>query len=341
MKPGPILCVDDDPANLAVLRQALKNDYSLVFASSGAEALSAVNKHRPILILIDVEMPDMNGYEVCRRLKRQPESEHIPVVFVTNLSEETDEKAGFDAGGVDYITKPISSLIVKARVSTHLSLVRAGRLASSYRSAIYMLAEAGHYNDQDTGVHIWRMAAYCRALAEAIGWPIEKCTLLEMAAPMHDTGKIGIPDSVLKKPGKLTPSEWEVMRSHTLIGRDILSKSDAPVFQLAAEIALNHHERWDGTGYPNGLRGNEIPESARLVAVADVFDALTMKRSYRDAWPLEQVLDNLRESSGTHLDPNMVEAFFSILPQILHIKEQWDHHQPSVSYPDLSHSLCA
>jgi putative two-component system response regulator len=243
MTNGPILCVDDEPVNLGVLRQALKDEFSLAFASSGAEALMAVKKHRPALVLIDVQMPEMDGYEVCRQLKGSPESEHIPVIFVTSLAEEVDEKAGFDAGGVDYITKPISAPIVRARVRTHLSLVRATTLEDSYRSAIYMLAEAGHYNDTDTGVHVWRMAAYSRALAEAVGWPADRCALLELAAPMHDTGKIGMPDAVLKKPGKLDPAEWEIMRSHARIGYDILRKSNAPVFQLAAEIALNHHEK--------------------------------------------------------------------------------------------------
>ncbi len=321
---GPILCVDDEPVNLGVLRQALKNEFALVFANSGMEALAAVKKHGPALVLIDVQMPQMDGYEVCRQLKTFPESEHIPVIFVTNLADETDEKAGFDAGGVDYIIKPISALIVQSRVRTHLSLVRAATLEYSYRSAIHMLAEAGHYNDTDTGVHIWRMAAYCRVLAEAVGWPADRCALLELAAPMHDTGKIGIPDAVLKKPGKLDAAEWEIMRSHARIGHDILCKSDAPVFQLAAEIALGHHEKWDGSGYPNGLAGLDIPESARLVAVADVFDALTMKRAYRDAWPLDRVLATLRESSGSHLDSAMVNAFFDILPKVLDIRAQWD-----------------
>jgi putative two-component system response regulator len=318
--------VDDEPVNLGLLRQALKSQFALVFASSGVEALAAVKKHRPALILIDVQMPLMDGYEVCRQLKSNPESAQIPVIFVTNLADEIDEKAGFDAGGVDYIIKPISAPIVQARVRTHLSLVRAATLEYSYRSAVYMLAEAGHYNDTDTGVHIWRMAAYCRALAEAVGWSAERCTLLEMAAPMHDTGKIGMPDSILKKPGPLDPAEWEIMRTHARIGYDILCKSDAPVFLLAAEIALNHHEKWDGSGYPNKLADGDIPESARLVAVADVFDALTMKRSYRDAWPLDRVLATLKADSGTHFDPRILEAFLGILPRILDIRAHWDTH---------------
>ncbi|WP_331001659.1 HD-GYP domain-containing protein [Methylicorpusculum oleiharenae] len=187
-----------------------------------------------------------------------------------------------------------------------------------------MLGEAGHYNDNDTGVHIWRMAAYSRALAKKLGWSGQQYELLEMAAAMHDTGKIGIPDKVLRKPGKLDADEWRIMQTHTQIGYDILSKSDAPLFKLAAEIALNHHEKWDGGGYPNGLERENIPESARIVAIADVFDALAMNRPYKDAWPLENILDYMNESAGHHFDPQILNAFMSVLPDILTLKTQWN-----------------
>jgi putative two-component system response regulator len=324
MSHGPILCVDDDPANLGILRQILKDSQPMVFARSGTEALLAVAKHRPSLILLDVEMPDMDGYEVCRRLKQSPLTLGIPVIFVTSLSDELDETAGFEAGGVDYITKPVSAPIVRARVRTHLSLVRADTLEASYRAAVFMLGEAGHYNDTDTGVHIWRMAAYSRALAEVSGWDEERCALIELAAPMHDTGKIGIPDAILKKPGPLDADEWVIMKTHSRIGYDILAKSEAPVFQLAAEIALYHHERWDGSGYPQGLAGENIPESARIVAIADVFDALSMKRPYKEAWPRERVLATLRESAGSHLDPRLVARFMELQPRIVELKADWD-----------------
>lgn len=324
MSSGPILCADDEPYNLGILRMALKEHHSLVFARSGEETLHAVKKHRPALILLDVQMPDMDGYEVCRRLKDDMDTENIPVIFVTGMTQEIDEKAGFDVGAVDYITKPVSVPIVQARVQTHLSLVRADRLEKSYHDAIHMLGKAGHYNDTDTGVHIWRMAAYSRNLAETIGWEEESCNLLELAAPMHDTGKIGIPDAVLKKPGKLTDEEWTVMKTHSSIGYGILKQSKAPVFQLAAEIALNHHEKWDGSGYPNGLFEEEIPESARIVAIADVYDALSMKRPYKDAWPQEKIMDFLKQNSGSHFDSRLIEAFMDIMPTILAIKADWD-----------------
>ncbi len=317
---GPILCVDDEPNNLGVLRQVLKDLYPLVFARNGAETLGAATKHRPSLVLLDVEMPDIDGYEVCRRLKRDRRTEGIPVIFISNHANEPDEMAGFDAGGVDYIAKPFSAAIVRARVRNHLRLVRSEALEDSNRSAIYMLGQAGHYNDANTGEHIWRIAAYSRALAEASGWNEQQSTLIELAAAMHDTGKIGIPDAILNKTGKLTTQEWEVMKTHTSIGYDILSESQAPIFQLAAEIALNHHERWDGNGYPSGLAGDQIPEAARIVAVADVFDALGTKRPYKEAWPLEALLATLRQKAGSHLDPRMVDCFLRILPRIVQIK---------------------
>jgi putative two-component system response regulator len=327
MSHGPILCVDDEPANLIVMRQILRDHYKLAYARNGAEALLAATKHLPSLILMDVEMPDMNGYEVCRRLKRDKLTEGIPVIFVTGLVEEGDETAGFDAGGVDYITKPVSAPIVRARVRTHLSLVRAADLEKSHRAAIYMLGEAGHSNDTDTGMHIWRMASYSQALAEASGWDKRRCALIELAAAMHDTGKIGIPDAILKKPGKLDAAEWDIMKTHARLGYDILARNDAPVFKLAAEIALCHHEKWDGSGYPQGLAGEAIPESARIVAVADVFDALSTKRPYKEAWPIERVMATIEQSAGSHLDPQMVARFIKLQPRILEIKAHWEERE--------------
>lgn len=324
LKSQTILCVDDEPSNLALLRQTLKDSYHLVFALNGPEALEAMEKHHPDLVLLDVDMPDMSGYEVCRRIKAMPATENTPVIFVTACSQEADEAAGFEAGGVDYITKPVSTVIVQARVQIHLSLVALPLLEQTYSAAIFMLGEAGHYHDTDTGSHIWRMAGYSKALAEAAGWSPERQRLLELAAPMHDTGKIGIPDAVLKKPGSFEPHEWEIMKTHCRIGYDILSKGAAPVFQLAAEIALYHHEKWEGSGYPNGISGTEIPESARIVAIADVFDALCVKRPYKEAWPLEQVLATLKQIAGQHLDPNLMQIFMDILPRILEIQREWD-----------------
>lgn len=324
MPHGPVLIVDDEPVNLASLRQILEPHYRLVFASSGEQALMAVAKHRPSLILLDIQMPDMDGYTVCRTLKADPNFESIPVIFVTSLGEMGHEKEGFAAGCVDYLIKPVCADIVLARVKTHLSLVRASQLEKSYRAAVFMLGKAGHYNDNDTGVHIWRMAAYSRALASSLGWHESECELLELAASMHDTGKIGVPDAVLQKSDKLNAEEWKIMQTHTRIGYEILSQSDAPLFKMAAGIALRHHEKWDGTGYPDGLAGEAIPLSARIVSIADVFDALSMSRPYKHAWPIENILSYMQEESGRQFDPNLLKQFMTILPTILAIKAELD-----------------
>lgn len=327
MKRPVILIVDDEPANLAIMRDVLGNDYTLVFARNGGETLVAVEKHRPAMVLLDVGLPDIDGYELCRRIKRADQTGSVQVIFVTAYTDMVHEAAGFNAGGVDYITKPISPPIVRARVANHLSLVRAGLLAQSYRDAILMLGQAGHFNDTDTGAHIWRMAAYARALALGSGWSPEDSEQLELAAPMHDTGKIGIPQSILRKAGPLDEEEWRIMKTHPQIGHDILNTSSAPVFQLAAEVALHHHEKWDGSGYPGGLRGADIPQSARIVAVADVFDALCMRRPYKEPWDVDKVVTYLQAGSGTHFDPALVEVLCATLPTFLEIQTEWNSRE--------------
>lgn len=324
MTTGPILIADDEPINLAAMRQVLSNSYPLVFASNGAQTVADAIKHRPALILLDIQMPDRDGYSVCRELKSDQRTSDIPVIFVTGLADAGHEAQGFAAGAVDYIVKPISAAVVRARVATHLALVKTTCLEQSYRDAILMLGEAGHYYDTDTGVHIWRMAAYSRALARSAGWSEADSDQLELAATMHDTGKIGIPSQILRKPGPLDASEWEVMRTHPQIGYDILSRSKAPVFKLAAEVSLRHHEKWDGSGYPGALKGTDIPQSARIVALADVFDALSMKRPYKEPWPLDRIMARLAADSGVHFDPELVLLFTDILPEILAIQSRWN-----------------
>ena len=331
-----ILVVDDEPNNLQLLRQILKNKYHISLATSGAQALELAKKFEPDLILLDVMMPDMDGYETCVRLKCDEATARIPVLFVTAKTEMADEKRGFDVGCVDYLTKPVSAPIVHARVAAHLALYdqqrqfeiqleqRTAELAESQKAAIHMLGEAGHYNDEDTGVHIWRMAAYSGAIAREAGWHVVRAKQLQFAAPMHDTGKIGIPDAILKKPGKLDGDEWVEMKTHTDIGYRILKKSNAPLFKMAAEVARYHHEKWDGTGYPEGLRGEDIPESARIVAIADVFDALTMVRPYKRAWSIADAIDEIKRGRGKHFDPYLVDCFLRVKEEILDIKHTWD-----------------
>lgn len=331
-----ILAIDDTPENLQVLKGILVPQYSILAALSGKAALKIVDKTRPDLILLDIMMSGMDGYEVCRILKSREDTADIPVIFISAMSEVKDEYQGFEVGAVDYITKPVNADLVRARVKTHLALSdqqrtfkimveeRTFALEQTQRDAIHMLAEAGHYNDTDTGLHIWRMASYSSALARALKWPVEKAAMLELAAAMHDTGKIGIPDSILKAPRKLSEDEWVIMKTHAEIGYHILQKSDSPIFQLAAAIAHHHHEKWDGSGYPEGLAGEAIPECARIVAIADVFDALTMPRVYKKIWDTKQANSMLREYAAKHFDPHMVEVFISIIPKILDLKESWD-----------------
>ncbi len=324
MYSDPILIVDDQPHNLATIRQALESEYRLVFATNGEMAIDAAKRLSPRLILLDIQMPGMDGYKVCQQLKYDDRTADIPIIFVTSMNDEFDEELGFEYGAVDFINKPFSPNILKARVRAHLSLVNTARLERSYEEAIRMLALAGHHNDEDTGVHIWRMAEYAGCIARASGWTEEEVKLLELAAPMHDTGKIGIPETILRKPGKLTADEWIVMQHHPRIGYDILIQSDAKIFKLAAEVSLRHHEKWNGEGYPDGLKGYEIPESARIVAVADVFDALTMKRPYKDPWPVDEAMAFINENSGSHFDPQLVSLMQGILPKLLKIKQKWD-----------------
>lgn len=319
-----ILIVDDEPNNLQVMRLVLKSHYKLLFATDGLMALKAAEQHQPDMILLDIMMPGMNGYEVCDRVKNNPVTSAIPVIFITAMGESEDEARGFDVGGVDYIQKPISPAIVLRRIKTHLSLVRARTLEDSQRETIFMMGMAGHYNDNDTGLHIWRMAAYSKCLARALGWDEESLERLELAAPMHDTGKIGIPDSILKAPRQLACDEWVIMKTHAQIGHEILSRGNSALFNLAAEIALSHHERWDGTGYPRQLSGNKIPESGRIVALADVFDALTTKRPYKQPWSVDDAVAEILRSAGTHFDPSLVEVFKENLDTLIYIKETWD-----------------
>ena len=323
MKSKTILVVDDEATNLAAIRNILSDDYNLVFAKNGETALDMVSVHNPSLVLCDIQMPVMDGYEFSLALHTQSRPHKIPVIFVTSLNTEWDEEKGFNAGCVDYITKPVSPRLVKARVRAHLSHVHMSELEHSHQEAIHMLGAAGHHNDTDTGVHIWRMADYAQHLAHLYGWSKDDCELIKMAAPMHDTGKIGIHASILQKNGPLSDDEWVIMRTHPEIGYNILRRSDAPVFQMAAQISLEHHEKWNRKGYPQGLAGTDISESARIVAVADVFDALTTKRPYKDAWPIEKAVALIKEDAGSHFDPDVAQVFLDQLDDFIAIRDKW------------------
>lgn len=328
-----LLLVDDEPSNLLVLRHILQNDYRLVFAKDGQTALELAFSESPNLILLDIMMPSMTGYDVCQKLKQDALTAKIPVIFVTALNDAEDEAKGFAAGAVDYLTKPVSPSVVKARVRTHLSLVQVDELRQTRLQIIRRLGLAAEYKDNETGMHVIRMSYISRVLAQAFGFSEVEVENLFNAAPMHDIGKIGTPDAILLKKGALDPEEWAVMRNHSQIGADILGEHPSELLKMAYNVALTHHEKWDGSGYPRGLKGDEIPIEGRIVALADVFDALTSERPYKSAWSVEATLELLHRESGKHFDPELVELFMSRLPEILEIKRQW-RELPTEPRPD-------
>ena len=317
-----ILVVDDEPTNLQVLRQILQADYQLLFARDGQKALELARQEQPQLVLLDVMMPGLTGHDVCAQLKADPATAGIPVIFVTAMAEVGDEARGFELGAVDYITKPVSPPIVRARVRTHLSLVRVEELRETRLQIIQRLGRAAEYKDNETGLHVVRMSHYARILALGLGWsPVQAEELLN-AAPMHDIGKIGIADAILLKPGPLTPEEWASMKRHPIIGGEIIGDHPSSVLRMARRIAESHHEKWDGSGYPYGLAGEAIPIEARIVAIADVFDALTTARPYKKAWPVEEAVERLRLDAGTHFDPSLLPVFLARLPEVLAVRAQ-------------------
>ena len=336
-----ILIVDDESNNISVLVEVLEGRYEIAAALGGEIALElAQQEPQPDLILLDVMMPKIDGFQVCKTLKADKKTAFIPVIFVTAMDDEDDEAKGFSLGAVDYITKPVSPPIVKARVATHLALSQQQRsceerverqmteLVEGQKEAVYMLAKAGHFNDVGSGVHAWRMAEYSKALAKAAGWPLLKQNLILLAASLHDTGKVGVPIGMLEKSGSHDAEDVPIMRKHTIYGHKVLSTATTSLFKMASEIALCHHERWAGGGYPNDLKGEKIPESARIAAIADVFDALTVRRDIK-VWSAERAMEFVRNNNG-HFEPRLVDHFLSIEPEIMQIKEKWAHREKDV-----------
>lgn len=318
-----LLLVDDEPANLHILRQILQHDYHLLFAIDGKQALVLSKTQKPDLILMDVMLPDITGYEICQELKQNPGTKRIPVIFISAMSEAIDEAYGFEVGAVDYITKPASPTIVRARVGIHLSLLQNGELQETRLQIIHKLGRAAEYKANETGLHVIRLSHYARLLATAAGLSELAAEKIFQAAPMHDIGKIGIPDNILLKPGKLTDAEWTVVRKHPEIGAQIIGEHDSALLKAASVIALSHHERWDGSGYPNALKGKDIPLEGRIVAIVDVFDALTSERPYENAWSVPEAVGYLEKEAGRQFDPELTELFISALPQALEIKQCW------------------
>ncbi|MBL7003702.1 MAG: two-component system response regulator [Gammaproteobacteria bacterium] len=352
-----ILIVDDEPVNLSLLTQVLSENHSIRAANSGELALqAAIIEPRPDLILLDVMMPGMNGYSVLSALRKNPLTKNIPVIFVTALDDEIEEDTGFRLGAVDYITKPIRPAILLARVKTHIELKHTRDLLLNKNEflkeeidrrmeenqniqnvSIRALAHLAETRDPETGDHILRTQSYVKILATQLKEnPRFKNTitdnfidLLTKSAPLHDIGKVGIPDNILLKPGKLTNKEWIVMKTHAEIGARAIEQSEKDVDHpvefliLAKEIAHWHHERWDGKGYPDGLAGDNIPLSARLMTIADVFDALISKRIYKEAIPFEEARNIINEGRNTQFDPDVTDAFNSCFEAFIHIAEKY------------------
>jgi len=335
-----VLVVDDIPDNIDVLSGILRPFYRVKAALNGERALRiACSDQQPDIILLDIMMPDVDGYEVCRQLKSNPITAHIPVIFVTARTEVADEEKGFELGAVDYITKPVSPPLVIARVRTHLALHNQNRelefkvrerteeLNQSRLEIIQRLGRAAEYKDNETGLHVVRMSHYARLLASAVSDDPVWVELVFNAAPMHDIGKIGIPDSILLKKGKLNEAEWEIMQQHPFYGAEIIGEHESDLLDMARSIALAHHEKWDGSGYPKGLKGEEIPLAARIIAIADVFDALTTERPYKKAWAIEEAVRLIDDSAGTHFDPGITNRLHEVLPEMLEIRDQYQENQ--------------
>ena len=329
-----ILVVDDEPFYLDLLAELLGDDYSVSVARNGEQALRrALGPRRPDLILLDVVMPGMDGHEVCRQLKSNLLTRQIPVIFLTSRDETSDELRGLELGAVDYITKPIHPALLRRRIETHIALSqqryalerlvreRTEQLQATKDSLVFTMGAMAEMRDRETGKHLVRTERFVEVLARTLAETpryrsvLDEITIsaLHRAAPLHDIGKIGVPDRILQKEGPLEPEERQEMEKHVLYGKQLLEQAETLLgttlfTQTAKEIAYNHHEWWDGSGYPEGRQGEEIPLSARLMAVADVYDALASARCYKDAIPHQEVIDAIREDAGRHFDPEVVTA---------------------------------
>jgi len=352
-----ILVVDDSPDNIILMSRLLKDHYRTKIATNGEKALKiASSDDPPDLILLDVVMPYMDGYEVCQELKKNPKTSRIPVIFLTAKTDIEDEKRGFEVGAVDYITKPVSAPLLLARVKTHLLLKdsrdflidknqfleheiykRTQEIIAIQDVTIIAMGSLAETRDSETGNHIRRTQNYVKMLAMKLKnnprfrhiLTDENIELLYKSAPLHDIGKVGVPDHILLKPGKLTPQEFEIMEKHTVFGRDAILaaekrlESPTSFLTFAREIAYSHQEKWDGSGYPEGLTGDDIPISARLMAVADVYDALITRRIYKPAFAHEESVDIIKNGYAAHFDPDIVDTFIEIEKELYEVAQKF------------------
>lgn len=341
-----VVIIDDQTTGRTILQkviQQIADNLEVTAFGNPIEALNWIEQHDPDLIITDYRMPEMDGVEFIRAVRDKSHCENVPIMMITVVSEKEVRYEALEAGATAFLTRPIDQIECRTSCRNLLKMheqhliiqdradwlarqvdIATEQITQREKETILRLARAGEYRDEGTGNHIIRMAKYSRQIAEALGcFSKQDCEDLEYAAPMHDIGKIGVPDGILLKPGKLNEYEWDIMQTHTTIGHSILSDSQSRYMQIGAVIALNHHERVDGKGYPNGLRGDEIPLIARVVAVADVFDALVSARPYKHAWKTEDAIAYIQQQAGTHLDTRCVNAFMERIETIRQIQTDY------------------
>ena len=356
-QPNHILVVDDDDMTRLLMKTILSRmSYQVSEAVDGIDAWEKVPVLCPDLIILDVSMPRMDGLELTYKLKNEPNTKNIPIMIVSNHDEITDQVKAVEAGADDFLPKPVEQIILKAKVTSLLKIKSYNDYMQSYQikledevakktaklkyafdeletankrlklyslDTILRLSQAAEYKDQETGQHIQRIGYYIQIIGQKISLSPNEIDEFLYASPMHDVGKIGIPDNILLKPGKLNAEEWAVMQQHTTIGGKILSGSDSSTLKTAEIIALTHHEKWDGSGYPNNLKGSDIPMPGRITAIADVFDALTSKRPYKDAFSMEKAFAIMKDGQGKHFDPDLLDAFFVVKDDIIAIRNKY------------------
>ena len=345
-----VMVVDDQSTGRAILEQVVRSLDERVEVEGFMRPVDAViwaARHVADLVLVDYMMPGMDGIEFVQRLRALPGYEHVPIVMVTVHDDRKVRYAALDAGITDFLTKPVDARECLARCRNLLTLRRqhlaledrrrhlehmvedaTREVREREKETLLRLARAGEFRDEETGTHLIRMSRYSGLIAGALSLDAEEAETVELSAPLHDIGKIGIPDQILLKPGKLDAPEWTLMQRHAVIGHDILKGSASKYVRMGALIALGHHEKYDGSGYPNGLEGDHIPVCARIVAVADVYDALTSVRPYKAAWPSAQAMDYVASQAGKHFDPRMVAAFLGSKDEILKIQSEWREPNP-------------
>lgn len=339
-----ILVVDDELANVKLLEKILRTTgfNHVVSTQRPTEVLPLHQQHNFDLILLDIDMPKLDGYGVMQQLNKFTNNNLPPILVLTAQHMQSYKQRALDCGARDYVTKPFDAKELLSRVNNLLEVQMAHKYMQHQNEileqkiqertevihhtrlqVVRRLGMAAEYRDEETGLHIARMSKIAEIIAKAAGMDNEQCDLLLNAAPMHDIGKIGIPDNILLKPGKFEADEWAIMQTHAQIGADLLSGDDSDLMIMAHDIAISHHEKWNGKGYPNGLAGEDIPLTGRITALADVFDALTSKRPYKKAWPVDKAVVLIKEESGQHFDPTLVDIFLEKLPDIIEVREKY------------------